>query len=146
MKVVIDTNLLIDGSNDDYNFGSRIIDDVISGKLEAFANRKTLAENQHMARRKISDENYLEKLNTFFAAIQPVESDIHLDVVEDYDDNKILESAVAADCEYLITSDNHLLKLQKYDNVKIVTPSAFWGVYQEENGNSWKQWLNDFIN
>ena len=55
MNIVLDTNLLIDGSADDYNFGSRIIDEVLAGNLNAFANRSTLAENRLMAGRKISD-------------------------------------------------------------------------------------------
>jgi len=145
MKIVLDTNLLIDGSSDVYNYGSRIVDEVLSGKLQAFANRATLGENRLIARQKISDKNYLNKLNSFFDCVNLVETRNYLDVVEDHDDNKILESAVESDSDYLITSDNHLLKLGQYENVKIIPPSQFWGIYQEENGSGWANWIKDFI-
>jgi predicted nucleic acid-binding protein len=65
--------------------------------------------------------------------------------VEDYDDNKILESAVESNASYLITSDNHLLKLERYGDVEIVTPSQFWNLYEQETGSAWTNWLKDFI-
>ena len=145
MKIVIDTNLLIDAQADDYSFGNRIIDEVINGKLAAFANRQTLSENRTMARRKITDEEYLIKLEQFFDKINLVENKKLIRIVEDYDDNKILESAVESQSEYLITSDNHLLKLIEYDKIKIVTPQQFWRIYEDELSFGWQQWLKDFI-
>ncbi len=118
-KIVIDTNLLIDGAEDFYHFGNRIIDLAISGNVEAFANRATLAENRLMARKKIDDEGYLKKLQYFFDVVKPVESAGHLDIVEDPQDNKILESAVGCGADFLITSDRHLLKLEKYKTYKV---------------------------
>lgn len=145
MKIVIDTNSLIDASSDDYNFGNRIIDEVIAGKIEAFANRATLAENRLMASKKITDQIYLRKLNNFFDSLQMVDSGNRLDVVEDPEDNKILESAYASDSRFLITSDNHLLKIGEFKGIKILPPAAFWKTYEEEHGLGWKNWLADFI-
>jgi putative PIN family toxin of toxin-antitoxin system len=146
MNIVLDTNLLIDGSVDDNNYGARIIDEVIAGRIAAFANRSTLAENRLIVRRKISDEDYLNKIYAFFDAVKVIDTTARLDVVEDYEDNKILESAVESGSNYLVTSDHHLLKLTEYDNVKVVTPAAFWLAYEEESGSGWKRWLGDFIN
>ena len=98
-----------------------------------------------MARKQIVDESYLQKLNQFFDLVNLVDNKRLIDIVEDPEDNKILESAVESDSEYLITSDNHLLKIEQYDDIKIVTPSQFWRIYEDESGSSWKQWLNDFI-
>jgi putative PIN family toxin of toxin-antitoxin system len=146
MKIVIDTNSLIDAAGDDYNFGNRIIDEVISGKIEAFANRSTLAENRLMAGKKIADENYLAKLNDYFDSVQNIDTSERLNVVEDPDDNKILESAVESGSDFLITSDNHLLKVGEYEGVKMISPSGFWQAFQEETGASWQNWIRDFIN
>lgn len=145
-KIVLDTNLLIDASSDDYNSSNKIIDEVLDGKLAAFANRQTLAENRLMARRKISDIRYLDKLEDFFNCVHIVETREYLDVVEDPDDNKILESAVEARVDFLVTSDKHLLKLQKFEEIMILPPANFWQIYQEETGSGWKNWLNQFIN
>jgi predicted nucleic acid-binding protein len=61
-------------------------------------------------------------------------------VVRDPEDNKILESAVESRAEYLITSDNDLLTLGEYDNVKIVNPTQFWAQYKDEGQDLWAQW------
>jgi putative PIN family toxin of toxin-antitoxin system len=147
LKIVIDTNSLIDGSDDFYNYSSRIIDEVLAGNIEAYANRGTIRENRLLANRKITDEVYLRKLEYFFNLVNPVDNtDERLDVVTaDPEDNKILESAVASNADYLITSDRHLLDIEKYNRVRIVRPAEFWGRYEEEGDHGWQNWLKNFI-
>ncbi|MCL5435613.1 MAG: putative toxin-antitoxin system toxin component, PIN family [Patescibacteria group bacterium] len=145
-KVVLDTNLLINGSGDDYNYGSRIIDAVNAGKLLAFANRATLRENQLIAESKVKDETYRKKLQEFFGKVHRVESFAQkLDVVADSEDNKLVESAAAARADFLISSDRHLLDLEEFEGIKIVAPEAFWSEYMEASGAAWKDWLKNFI-
>jgi uncharacterized protein len=43
-------------------------------------------------------------------------------IKEDIDDNKILECAVESKSEYLLTYDNHLLRLKDYEGIKIISP------------------------
>lgn len=45
--------------------------------------------------------------------------------LRDPDDNKVLETAVAGKCDYLITGDKDLLILGQFDNIKIITASQF---------------------
>ena len=145
-KVVIDTNSLIDAEGDAYNYSNRIIDNVISGNIKAYANRATLRENQFIAPQKLVDQNYLNKLKYFFDVVQTVESKERLNVVtDDEEDNKILESAVAADADYLITSDRHLLKIGKFKGIDIVRPEEFWNIYQDETSDGWGNWMKTFI-
>jgi putative PIN family toxin of toxin-antitoxin system len=145
LKVVIDTNLLIDGASDYHNFGNRIIDLVIAGQIEAYVNAKTLRENRFLSQKKIEDLGYLKKLEYFFDIVKPIGHINALNVVEDRDDNKILESAVASNADYLITSDKHLLKLETFRNVKIIRPDTFWQVWEEEGDRGWLTWINNFI-
>jgi predicted nucleic acid-binding protein len=42
MRVVLDTNVLINGFKDEYSYEKKIIDAVIAGDIESFANRQTL--------------------------------------------------------------------------------------------------------
>ncbi|OGE87997.1 MAG: putative toxin-antitoxin system toxin component, PIN family [Candidatus Doudnabacteria bacterium RIFCSPLOWO2_02_FULL_49_13] len=144
LKVVIDTNVLIDASEDYYRYANRILDLVIANQIMAYANRATLNENKFLARRKISDEGYLKKLEYFFEVVQPVATGEKLRIVEDPEDDKILESAVASGADYLITSDLHLLKLEKYHGVRIVRPAEFWSIWEDE-GEGWVNWLSNFI-
>jgi len=45
---------------------------------------------------------------------------------EDAEDNKILECALAAGAEIIVTGDKHLLKLGKFKKTKILTPREFF--------------------
>jgi len=145
LKVVIDTNLLIDASDDFYNYASRIIDLAIAGNIEAFANRATLRENILLAKRKIQDEGFLRKLEYFFEIVKPAESKRLNSVKDDPEDNKILESAVGAKADFIITSDKHLLVMEKFQGIKIVTPAGFWQSWEEDSDRGWMRWLHNFV-
>jgi putative PIN family toxin of toxin-antitoxin system len=46
-------------------------------------------------------------------------------VPDDPDDNHILECAVEAQAQVLVSGDHHLLALQEYKSIRIVTPRQF---------------------
>jgi len=46
-------------------------------------------------------------------------------IQDDPTDNKFIEAAIAGKAEYIITRDKHLLKIQQFRNVKIITPTEF---------------------
>ena len=146
LKVVIDTNLLVNGSTDDYSFANRIIDEVIAAKIIAYANHATLRENKLLTDTKVRDTEYLKKMQNFFSVVNEVARASQLiDIVEDPDDNKLVESAAVAKADYLISSDRHLLKLEQYLDTKIVSPENFWNIYEEESGTGWQDWIGQFV-
>jgi putative PIN family toxin of toxin-antitoxin system len=145
LKIVIDTNALIDGSEDFYHYASRILDLVIAGKVEAFVNHGTLSENKLLIGRKIYDEEYLRKLDYYFGALNMVRTRERIEACEDEEDNKILEAAVSADADYLITSDRHLLDLNKFRGINIVRPAEFWSRWEDEGDGGWAKWMKDFV-
>ena len=51
---------------------------------------------------------------------------------EDPDDNMILECAIEGNVDYLITNDNHLLKLKEFEGIKIVNPIDFLNILTSE--------------
>ena len=54
-----------------------------------------------------------------------------LDVIkEDREDNRILECASAVGSDYIVTGDEDLLRLGRYESIRIVTPSDFFVVAQ----------------
>lgn len=144
MKIVLDTNVIIDGIKDDYSYEKQIIDAVRGGEIEAFANHQTLRENKLIMRRLIENPEYESEINNLFSQINQVVNRKQINIVRDPEDNKILESAVEADADYLITRDNDLLSLEKFQNVEIVTPSQFWVRYKDEGNELWKQWAGFF--
>lgn len=144
MKVVLDTNILIEGIKDEYSYEKQIIDAIRSGEIEAFANNQTLRENKLIMKRLVVNEEYTSEITDLFSRITEVVNRKQIHVVRDPEDNKILESAVESNSEYLITNDNDLLILGSFKNVKIVTPAQFWTKYNDENNDLWKQWAGFF--
>jgi len=57
-------------------------------------------------------------------AIEPV-------IKRDPDDDKILACAVAAQAEWLISGDDHLLSVKRYKGITIVTPSQFSRIWEK---------------
>ena len=50
-------------------------------------------------------------------------------IIEDPEDNIILETAIIGKADYLVSGDEHLLKLQEYSGVKILTASIFLDLF-----------------
>ena len=58
--------------------------------------------------------------------VTPIEK---LDVVKsDPDDNKVVECAVAAGSDYLVTGDNDILSLGSYGKTRMINPSDFLAI------------------
>ena len=142
MKIVLDTNVLISGLKDEHSYEKQIIDAVIAGEIEAYANKQTLQENRLIMRQLVDNPDYEKQINNFFGQVNYVTNRHNVHIVRDREDNKILESAVEAAADYLITSDNDLLNIEQYQGVKIASPGAFWANYKDSGSDLWKQWTN----
>jgi putative PIN family toxin of toxin-antitoxin system len=46
-------------------------------------------------------------------------------VLDDPDDDRILECALAANADLIVSGDRHLLRLHKYESIAIVSPREF---------------------
>ena len=59
-----------------------------------------------------------------------VEPKEKIDIVkDDSKDNIFIETAVAGNADYIVTQDNHLLKLKEFGGIKILTPEEFNNIY-----------------
>jgi putative PIN family toxin of toxin-antitoxin system len=54
-----------------------------------------------------------------------------LKVVSDDPDNRILECAIKAEADFLVTGDKHLLKLRNYGNFEIIKLSTFLTIFRQ---------------
>jgi uncharacterized protein len=63
------------------------------------------------------------RLEKFIRRVHPA---ITLDIVQsDPDDNRVLECAVTAGSQFIVTGDNHLLDLGQYSGIQIVKVADF---------------------
>ena len=127
-KVVLDTNVLISG----ILFGGnprQILELVIQGKIDAYISTAIFTEFKEVLLRPKFGLTHKEcfsiakEIEDIFCFVFP---QITVDLFrDDPDDNIILECALAADVKYIITGDPHLLNLESFEKIKIISPAAF---------------------
>ena len=128
MKIVVDTNFLVSATQWDYSVSHKLLEKLIMDNAEIFTTKGILEEFAEVLKRdflctKEEVQNLLEKIIQFLTLVTPSKK---IDVVkDDPDDNKILECAVEGKAHYIISYDNHLLKLGEYKGIKIIKPEDF---------------------
>ena len=128
MKIVIDTNVVVSA----LFFGGkpqRLLHGAIAGALEVFVSKEIIEEYSELIER-ISDkysgrkENF--SLNEFISICRLVSPTRKIDVCRDRDDNKFLECAAEAKCLYVVSGDNDLLALERFEDIEIITVTEFF--------------------
>ena len=132
-KVVLDTNVLISG----ILFGGnprQILELVIQGRINAYISPAILTEFREVLIRPkfgLTHEecfSIAKEIEDIFCFVFP---QITVDLIkDDPDDNIILECALAADVKYIITGDPHLLNLEWFEKIKIISPATFVTEFQ----------------
>ena len=132
MKITMDTNVLISATfwYGDYN---KIIEKVENNDIALVLSKEIIEEfarvlNYKSIQEKIKNKNLemkrtVEKIISISKIVEPLEK-INI-IKEDPDDNKILECAKSGKVDFIVSSDNHLLKLKEFENIKIITPTTF---------------------
>lgn len=134
MKVVIDTNVLISS----IVFGGnprKIMEAILRGEPKLFFSEYILDELKGVLQRPKFGfpaeviQTILSELNAIGHVVTPL-AHIH-EIQEDVDDNRILECAIEASANYIISGDTHLLKLKKYRNIRVVSPAEYLKITSE---------------
>ena len=127
-KVVIDTNVIVSA------FGwhgtpEKIVRLIITGKIQNFITMEMLAEVARVVsypKLKFPESLQVEIIETIFSFSKIVEVRELVDIIkDDPEDNKVLECAISAGSEFIITGDNHLLRLENFKGIEILTPDSF---------------------
>jgi hypothetical protein len=127
MKIILDTNILISA----FVFGGKpeqILELIISKNLTAITSNILLREflnvlklKFHYSQRKLKlAEVYIRK---YFIIINPKK--VPLVIKNDPFDNNVLAVADIGKANFIISGDNHLLKLRKYKKIPIIAPHIF---------------------
>jgi len=130
-KVVLDTNVLVSALINPMSELSKILKKVADGEVNNYTSIEILDEFLGVtSRKKIAIRVPEKERKRFLSLIEEISIMVtprhKLDVVkDDPSDNKILECAVEAKADYIITGDQHLLRLKRYKNIKITNPSEF---------------------
>lgn len=133
-KIVLDTNVYISA----FLFGGipeKIIELAIKDAVKLFISAPILDELKEKLIEKFHypEEEADKILNTILLISQLVKVKGSLkNISTDPDDDIILETSKVSGSEYLITGDQHLLQLKKYEGIKILKPADFLNIYKME--------------
>ncbi|MEI6732138.1 MAG: putative toxin-antitoxin system toxin component, PIN family [archaeon] len=132
MRVILDTNVFISGIFWEGNFCSQIIAKWKNRLFEMVSSPQIIEELVETLRCfKIRlDEEMIEGWKNMILSnsiiVEPTEK---LDIItEDLDDNKFIEAAIAGKADFIISQDNHLLKLKEYRGISILEPREAIGL------------------
>jgi len=128
MRIVLDANIFISS----FFWGGnprKIMERIIDGKDKLFVCKEILQETASvMARPKfnVSDEYIIR----FIHSIEEIANHVTLtgivqQVCRDSKDDKILECALLANADYIITGDVDLLILEEFRGIKIITANEY---------------------
>lgn len=138
MRVVLDTNVILSSTLSQSGPPAEIIRRWYNREFEVALSSPLLAE---IARTftypriqkslKLSPEELERFLQTLRSSTILVEPTVTLQVIEDEPDNRVLECAVAAQADYIVSGNTrHLVALQTYEGIAIVTPATFLAILQ----------------
>jgi len=134
MRVVLDTNILISA----IVFGGnprKLLEAILRGEPKLFLSDYILNELSGVLQRPkfgfppdvirsiIAELNAIGNIVTPSVRIRKIK--------EDPSDNRILECAVEANADYIISGDTHLLNQKVYRNVKVISPAEYLKIHSK---------------
>lgn len=132
IRIVADTNVLISSTFWDGD-SNKIIEKVEKKELELLMSKEILEEFSNVLsykeiQDKIKNKNLemkrtIEKIALISVFVEPQEK--FKIIIEDPDDDKFIDCAVAGKADFIISQDKHLLKLKEFRGIKIVKPDEF---------------------
>ena len=126
LRIVLDTNLFVAAYWNRHSASARIIAACIDGSLQAYYTADVERELWLIMGNIRARNEYRATVSNFIGRAQQVSPWAEVDVrAEDPDDQKFLVCAASADADYLISSDDHLLKLKHVGRTQIVKPGTF---------------------
>ncbi len=128
IRAVADTNIIVSAVVYGRGKPREILHRALIGEINLTASQPILDEMADVFSRKfdLTPDEITEALAIVKRAARTIKPAVQLDVIkEDPPDNRILECAVSAGSDYIITGDKDLLRLKQYDAVRIVSVADF---------------------
>jgi putative PIN family toxin of toxin-antitoxin system len=138
IRATLDTNVLVSGLV--YRRGKpyEVLQRALSGEINLTVSQPILDEMADVLARKFdaTPEEVAEAGRIIARAARKVQPSVQLDVIKhDPPDNRILECAVSAGSDYIVTGDKDLLRLSVYNGVQIMNVSDFLEIAAGRSGS-----------
>lgn len=129
MKVVVDTNIYLSGLIFPESHPGKVLRLLRGSKIQVYCSKFILDEIRINLIIKFGySEEYTEKfIEEILKYVQIVRPQIKINQIKEKDDdNRILEAAVEAKADFLVSGDKkHLLPLKNFHGIKIVSAKEF---------------------
>lgn len=127
MKVVLDTNIFVSAITFPGGQAGKAVLHALEGRFELAISRSIIHEVLDVLARKFDrDAEELSRVAVFLAELGSVARPRRkLSVLRDEPDNRILECAVAARAELIVTGDRLMLELREFKGIRILTLREF---------------------
>ena len=134
MRIVIDTNVVISGTFFKGN-PRRIVEATVENRFNVFATPEIIQEyndiiNEFIKRKQGNLDNNI--LNQFIASLNIINQKSFMQICRDSDDDKFINCAIDSKSLYIVSGDNDLLVLGKYNNIDIITATQFCKTYLDD--------------
>lgn len=135
MRVLLDTNVLISAI---FWGGTprQILKTALEKKIELVSSAELLVELQRVLETFETEKEQIEKIiNNLLGILTLVDGTKKIDVIKkDPSDNKVLECAISARADLIVSGDTHLKELKKYEGIRIVSPAEVWKILNKNRG------------
>lgn len=130
LKVVLDTNIIVSALIAKEGASAIIFEKILLEKIENYTCKEIIEELKEVFSRKEITKRTDSKarifiLENYLKNSIKISKKTEIKLAEHESDNKFIEIAVDSDSDYIISGDQHLLKLKKFMEIKIVKPKEF---------------------
>jgi len=137
MRVILDTNVLISAFISNKGASAKILAHCQKGELELLISPDSLTELRRVflypsvRKRFVYDDEHIDR---FIAVLEQVATviaphSVPRVVPDDADDDIFIALALAGEAQYIVTSDKHLLSVGRHQGITILTPAAFYLIW-----------------
>jgi putative PIN family toxin of toxin-antitoxin system len=140
MRVVLDTNIIVSSFLVALGASARIIAHWRAGLFDLVVSPALLAEYEEVLgygrirrRHRMTPEQIaaeIADIRRFALLVEP--QTVPSVIADDPDDDHVLACALAGHAHYIVSGDPHLLNLQTYQGIRILSPAGFVALLAEE--------------
>ncbi len=133
MKVVLDTNVWLSAifwTGEAY----KLIEEIEDKKINVIITEEIILEISNVLNKETKFQRFIKNrkltivdlIRTIIYMSKLIISKSKLNIIKEHnEDNKILEAGIDGNVDYILSYDNHLLKVKEYKGIKIITPTEF---------------------
>jgi len=139
LKIILDTNVFVSALINPHGKPSQILDCVFENKLRLFLSAPIIEELEQVLnypklvkRHGLEEEEVEEFISSLLSITSLVREEQTIKAIPcDPSDDKFLSCAISAKADCIISGDEHLLNLDEYAGIRIVTPARFLEIMEE---------------